>query len=149
VGWGSKATQFHGSEGKAAATAPKQNTKCTDTDSGEPHATEYESRVAVSIATETGRKIVVYNEEMEIYETSEDIHLLEEMIDWRPTGELIAGTQVIENGKRQVVFFEPNALRHGEFSIRSIGDIRLLQWNADGKFLAVHVNTTNGGLGIS
>jgi len=51
--------------------------------------------------------------------TSETVAMLEHPLHWRPSGNLIASTQQLPNNRHDVVFFERNGLRHGEFSLPS------------------------------
>ena len=64
----------------------------------------------------------------------------------RPSGNLIASTQRLPH-KYQVVFFEKNGLRHGEFSLRADRKrvvVTDLTWNADSSVLAVLFHETSG-----
>jgi elongator complex protein 1 len=51
---------------------------------------------------------------------------------------LIASTQRLPH-RHDIVFFERNGLRHGEFSLRETSEHKVieLQWNADSSILAV------------
>jgi elongator complex protein 1 len=64
-------------------------------------------------------------------------------LSWRPAGNLMAGVQR-RSDRVDVVFFERNGLRHGEFSLRlSAEDMEswasaiTLAWNSDSTVLAV------------
>jgi len=79
---------------------------------------------------------------------------------WRPNGGLIASTQnevrsgpqdARKSGKYDVVFFERNGLRHGEFSLRrpleddgSGYKVKDLVWSPDSAVLAVWIEKLDG-----
>ncbi|KAH6585500.1 hypothetical protein BASA50_001109 [Batrachochytrium salamandrivorans] len=145
VGWGKKETQFHGKEGKAAAvksTAP--DTDAIHLSQDDTHAPALSWRgdgnfFACSSLnpTKTARTICIYNREGILQNTSEHVSHLEHPLCWRPSGNLIASTQRLPH-RHDVVFFEKNGLRHGEFALRDANDIVLdLQWNADSTVLAI------------
>ena len=70
----------------------------------------------------------MYNREASLQATSKAVPGLEHTIAWRPSGNLIAGTQRFgfeggragKEGRHDIVFFEPNGMRHRDFGIRSI-----------------------------
>ncbi|KAG9546977.1 IkappaB kinase complex, IKAP component, partial [Aureobasidium melanogenum] len=73
----------------------------------------------------------------------EPVDGLEGALSWRPAGNLMAGIQR-RSDRVDVVFFERNGLRHGEFSLRlSAEDMEswasaiTLAWNSDSTVLAV------------
>lgn len=181
VGWGSKATQFHGSEGKAAAAA----THAGDTrgplvpeDDGMPRvAWRADGAFFVVSALEhdaygVHRVLRTYTRGGALSATSDpNVRGLSHCLAVRPVGNIIATTQRAgraadgaewapgRDGRHDVVFFERNGLRHGEFSLREesgaapatdVGSASLppwrtehalqsLAWNADGSVLAVHL----------
>ena len=58
---------------------------------------------------------------------------------FQPDGSLIAASQRMAN-RHEIIFFEPNALRHYEFALppeRASDSVQGLAWNADGSLLAV------------
>ncbi|KAG6806420.1 hypothetical protein H0H93_003054, partial [Arthromyces matolae] len=100
--------------------------------------------------------------------TSEAVAGLEHSLVWRPSGNLIAGTQRFgfEGGgagtenRHDVVFFERNGLRHGEFGIRAVDlagktkevgkwgyRIKELSWSSDSNVLAIWVERDEGDIG--
>eukprot|EP01083_Nonionella_stella_P057642 151225_1 len=81
------------------------------------------------------------------------------LVAWKSDGELIATVQKrfkTPAGKskedspkevfsHQVIFFERNGLRHGEFDVRDLHcDLRSMQWNCDGDMLALATLTPSG-----
>jgi elongator complex protein 1 len=148
-----------------------------------------------------GKRVLrVYNRAGVLQSTAEDVPGLEHVLCWRPSGGLIASVQrfgkvpggnpdVTEqnkevekewalgkgtDGRHDVVFFERNGLRHGEFTLReswrSAGDVREngrsvgttstllpsrrwgyrvreLGWNADSSVLSVWVERVTGDVG--
>ncbi|KXH41478.1 IKI3 family protein [Colletotrichum nymphaeae SA-01] len=149
VGWGKKETQFQGKGAKAMRdpTIPEK------VDEGLPSVNEDGSAavswrgdgayVAVnSVAGGTRRVVRVYSREGVLDSVSEPVDHLEGGLSWRPSGNLIAGIQRFED-RTDVVFFERNGLRHGQFTLRSADGplsahekIRL-EWNSDSTVLAV------------
>nr|XP_022331417.1 putative elongator complex protein 1 [Crassostrea virginica]XP_022331418.1 putative elongator complex protein 1 [Crassostrea virginica] len=144
VGWGKKETQFHGSIGKEAA---KQKSEVVQAalpwDDQQPRISwrgDGQCFVVSSICPNTGaRKLRVWNRECEHQSTSENVDGVEQALGWKPSGSLIASTQRRPN-KHDVVFFERNGLRHGEFSLPfGVKDVKVreLLWNTDSSVLAL------------
>lgn len=104
--------------------------------------------------------IRVYSREGRLQSTSETVPGLEASAAWRPNGSLIASTQnevrsgpqdSRKSGKHDVVFFERNGLRHGEFSLRrpleddgSGYKVKDLVWSPDSAILAVWIEKLDG-----
>ena len=152
VGWGKKETQFQGRGAKALRdpTIPEK------VDQGvlsryDDDATAISWRgdgafVAINSTVDgpEGRRRVirVYSREGELDSASEPVDGFESALSWRPSGNLIAGIQRFGDHV-DVVFFERNGLRHGQFTLRS-SEAQLsscekirLEWNADSSVLAV------------
>ncbi|KAL0955653.1 hypothetical protein HGRIS_001880 [Hohenbuehelia grisea] len=175
VGWGSKQTQFHGSLGKAAAqAAPTLKVGLSPDDDDVPRISwrgdgAYFVVSAVSPQPQNGhrRRILrVYDRQAALQSTMEAIAGLEHSLSWRPSGNLIAGTQRFgfdgagsgRQGRHDIVFFERNGLRHGEFSLRlerlnpkplpdSHGfgyKVRELAWSSDSNILSVWIESSQG-----
>lgn len=150
VGWGKKETQFHGRGAKAL----RDPTMPEKVDEGVLSAND-DSRATISwrgdgaflaistIEQGTRRIIRVYSREGVLDSVSEPVDGLEGALSWRPAGNLIAGIQRRQE-RVDVVFFERNGLRHGQFSLRLSPEqlqktnqhIKLV-WNADSTVLAV------------
>ena len=161
VGWGSKQTQFHGSLGKAAAQASPTSLSAI----GASPDDDAQSRISwrgdgslfsISIlqkahdtASRDRRVIRVYDRQGALQSTSEPIAGLEHALSWRPSGSLLASSQRFgyDGGgpghpdRHDVVFFERNGLRHGEFRLRESGKykVRELCWSSDSDILAVWI----------
>jgi elongator complex protein 1 len=150
VGWGKKETQFQGKRAKALRdpTVPEKIDQgiLSSHDDGCTTITWRGdgAYVAVnSIEAGTRRAIRVYSREGTLDSVSEPVDGLEGALSWRPSGSLIAGIQRLDD-RIDVVFFERNGLRHGEFSLR-ISDTETkpwtsrihLAWNVDSTVLAV------------
>lgn len=151
VGWGKKETQFQGKGAKAKAlrdpTIPEKvdEGKLSSDDDG---ATTISWRgdgayVAISaVESATRRLIRVYTRDGVLDGVSEPVDGLEGALSWRPAGNLIAGVQRLSD-RVDVVFFERNGLRHGQFTLRSTesllepGTRIRLEWNTDSTVLAV------------
>ena len=150
VGWGKKETQFHGKRAKAM----RDPTMPESVDEGKPSSNE-DDKVSVSwrgdgayfavnsIVFGHRRAIRVFDRDGKLDSVSEPVDGLEASLSWRPYGNLIASVKRSEN-KIEVVFFERNGLRHGEFDLRpSPEDTKTwaskisLSWNIDSTVLAV------------
>ncbi|KAK4135631.1 IkappaB kinase complex, IKAP component [Trichocladium antarcticum] len=151
VGWGKKETQFQGRGAKAKALrdptipekvdegvlSPNDDGRCSISWRGDG------AYVAVNFLQEGLRRAVrVYNRDGELDSVSEPVDGLEGSLSWRPEGNLIAGIQRLAD-RVDVVFFERNGLRHGQFTLHvpadapgGLGDLAL-EWNSDSTVLAV------------
>lgn len=115
----------------------------------------------VSSRSPRSRRVIrVYSREGRLQSTSEIVPGLEASAAWRPNGGLIASTQnevrsgpqdARKSGKYDVVFFERNGLRHGEFSLRrpleddgSGYKVKDLIWSPDSAVLAVWIEKLDG-----
>ncbi|KND92822.1 Elongator complex protein 1 [Tolypocladium ophioglossoides CBS 100239] len=154
LGWGKKETQFQGRGAKALRdpTIPEK----VDEGVPSPHedgTTTISWRgdgayVAINSVQDGSRRVVrVYSREGELDSASEPVDGLEGALSWRPSGNLMAGIQRLAD-RVDVVFFERNGLRHGQFTLRTPGGsvtshskIRL-EWNSDSTVLAVVLQDT-------
>ncbi|KXJ96912.1 IKI3 family-domain-containing protein [Microdochium bolleyi] len=149
VGWGKKETQFQGKGAKALRdpTIPEKvdEGKISPTDNG---ATTISWRgdgayVAVNAVQVGIRRVIrVFSRDGVLDSVSEPVDHLEAALSWRPSGNLVASVQRIE-GRTDVVFFERNGLRHGQFALRDPAERPLkndritLEWNSDSTVLGV------------
>lgn len=151
VGWGKKETQFQGKGAKAKAlrdpTIPDKvdEGKLSPNDDG---AVAISWRgdgayVAISAVGSALRRLIrVYTRDGVLDGVSEPVDGLEGALSWRPAGNLMAGVQRLSD-RVDVVFFERNGLRHGQFtlpptkSLLQPGTRIGLQWNTDSTVLAV------------
>ncbi|PYH47499.1 Elongator subunit IKI3 [Aspergillus saccharolyticus JOP 1030-1] len=152
VGWGKRETQFQGKRAKALRdpTVPEHvdEGKLSANDDGRTTITWRGDGAYVAVnSVEAGvrRAIRVYSREGTLDSISEPVDGLEGALSWRPFGNLIAGIQRRED-RIDVVFFERNGLRHGEFTLRLTEEERLtwaadisLSWNVDSTVLAVQL----------
>lgn len=155
VGWGKKETQF---KGRGVAKTLRDPTMPEHVDEGTLSATD-DGRTTISwrgdgqyvainsiLTGDDGfkrRVIRVYSREGTLESVNEPVNGLEGALSWKPSGQLIAGIRR-QLDKADVVFFERNGLRHGEFSLRlgpeeisSTGSCIDLRWNVDSTVLAV------------
>ncbi|KAI9441755.1 IKI3 family-domain-containing protein [Lactarius indigo] len=181
VGWGSKQTQFHGSLGKAAAQAPlacplifcwrisPDDDLLTRISWRGDGALFVVSAVSSSAGAALRRRVLrVYNRDGVLQTTAEAVPGLEHPLSWRPSGNLIVSTQRFgtfpgggrgREGRHDVVFFEKNGLRHGEFGLRhetlSAGKtdvkdrkwgykVKEVCWSADSNVLLVWIEEDAG-----
>ncbi|OJJ41142.1 hypothetical protein ASPWEDRAFT_247455 [Aspergillus wentii DTO 134E9] len=150
VGWGKRETQFQGKRAKALRdpTVPEKfdEGKLSNNDDASTTITWRGDGAYVAVnSIEAGnrRVIRVYSREGTIDSVSEPVDGLEGALSWRPYGNLIAGIQRLDD-RVDVVFFERNGLRHGEFTLRLTDEERAswasnihLSWNIDSTVLAV------------
>lgn len=144
VGWGKKETQFHGTEGKAAAKSTVNDVIVDDFNQIDKKMSivwrgddEY---FAVSFVGNWGRMFKVYDKEGKLKYTSEKCAGLEAPIAWRPSGSWIAIPQVLPN-KYTIALFEKNGLRHREIVLPfKVDEERVynLLWSSDSDILAIH-----------
>ena len=150
VGWGKAETQFRGKGAKALKdpTVPEKVDKglFSPNDSRESSISWRGDGafVAVNSCLASSRRVIrVYSREGELDGVSEPVDYMESAVSWRPSGNLIAGVQRLQD-RVDVIFFERNGLRHGQFSLRlSAAEMSSwaakidLQWNIDSSVLAV------------
>lgn len=145
VGWGKKETQFHGSEGKVAAQKKiEQNVQpAFEWDEGKTYISwrgdgQYFTTSTVHPLT-GARQLRVWSRDAVLHSTGENVPGLEKSLSWKPSGSLIASSQVKPN-KHDVIFFELNGLRHGEFTLPfAVGQVQVkgIYWNVDSSVLLV------------
>ncbi|KAL2852834.1 IKI3 family-domain-containing protein [Aspergillus pseudoustus] len=150
VGWGKRETQFQGKRAKALRdpTVPEKvdSGVLSGTDDGRTTISWRGDGAYVAVNSIEGgarRAIRVYSREGTFDSVSEPVDGLEGALSWRPYGNLIAGIQRLED-RIDVVFFERNGLRHGQFTLRLTEEERAtwasnisLSWNVDSTVLAV------------
>ena len=150
VGWGKSETQFKGKGAKALRDPTVPETV------DEGLLSDYDTRTATiswrgdgayiavnSVVSEKRRVIRVYSRDGNLDSVSEPVDGLTGALSWKTSGSLIASVRRLAEHV-DVVFFERNGLRHGEFSLRlpteSLGDWAAdisLVWNLDSSVLAV------------
>ena len=186
VGWGSKQTQFHGSLGKAAAQAPVASsmssvglspdddllTRISWRGDGALFVVSAISPVPPDATSLRRRVLRVYDRDGVLQATAEPVPGLEHPLSWRPSGNLIVGVQRFgtfpgggkgREGRHDVVFFEKNGLRHGEFGLRhgtlGVGPsdakkerkwgykVKEVYWSTDSNVLLVWIEEDDGDTG--
>ena len=150
VGWGKSETQFKGKGAKALRdpTMPEHVDEgvLSEQDSGNTTISWRGDGAYVAVnSIEAGKRRVirVYSRGGTLDSVSEPVNGLTGALSWRPAGNLIASIQRYAD-HADVVFFERNGLRHGQFSLRlSKADMEewatdvSLKWNVDSSVLAV------------
>lgn len=185
VGWGSKQTQFHGSLGKAAAQAPMASslssvglspdddllTRISWRGDGALFVVSAVSPVPPDATLLRRRVLRAFDRDGVLQATAEPVAGLEHPLSWRPSGNLIACVQRFgtfpgggkgREGRHDVVFFEKNGLRHGEFGLRhgalGVGPsdskerkwgykVKEVCWSADSNVLLVWIEEDDGDTG--
>jgi len=150
VGWGKKETQFKGKRARAlqdptvpesideGVLSPFDDRTVTISWRGDG------AYFAVNKVEEERRRMIrVYSREGQLDSVSEPVDGLEGALSWRPSGNLIAAVRRTTT-KIEVVFFERNGLRHGQFDLRFTSEelqaltVSLsLKWNSDSSVVAV------------
>eukprot|EP01135_Chromosphaera_perkinsii_P003469 Nk52_evm7s244 gene=Nk52_evmTU7s244 len=156
AGWGKKETQFHGSAGKYSSQMEKMKQQGTQigltdklrerVDNGRVEVSwRGDGEVFVTSSVDPSRNgervLRVWSRECVLQSTSEVLEGIEQYLSWRPSGNLIATSQRLPH-KHNIVFFEKNGLKHGEFSLPFDSKgmfIRHLEWSCDSTVLAVHL----------
>lgn len=150
VGWGSKETQFHGSAGKQAAQQKVDTSKfgTSGDDDFRPRVSWRGDGTYFTVSdvdpSRNARVIRIFNREGTLQNTSEPVDKLEHALDWRPSGNLIVSSQRLPH-RHDIVFFERNGLRHGEFTLRGTNSVQQnvleVSWNADSNILAIWIES--------
>lgn len=150
VGWGKKETQFQGKRAKALRdpTIPEKvdEGKLSERDDGRTGVSwrgDGAFLAVNSIVPGHRRVIRVFSRDATLDSVSEPVDNLESTVSWRPSGQIIAGIQRFKD-RVDVIFFERNGLRHGEFRLRlskeemdTMAFSISLSWNNDSSVLAV------------
>ncbi|GME69118.1 unnamed protein product [[Candida] boidinii] len=100
------------------------------------------------VTFDTSMRIIrVYSRDGELISCSEPTDRLEENLSWKPQGSLIASTQrrfepEINEEVLDVIFFEKNGLRHGEFTSRLPPGSKILDldWSSNSEIIAVQLS---------
>lgn len=150
VGWGKKETQFQGKRAKAlrdptmpetvdeGKASPFEDGRATISWRGDG------AFVAINSVVSTDRRAIrIFSRDGTLDSVSEPVDMLESALSWRPSGNLIASVQRLDD-RMDVIFFERNGLRHGQFTLRLsqeemniCGSSIILAWNVDSTVLAV------------
>ncbi|EAL65378.1 elongation protein 1 [Dictyostelium discoideum AX4] len=82
----------------------------------------------------------IWERSLQLHSMNEsDVTGLENQISWRPNGSMIAVSQRLEQTRHDISFFERNGLKHGEFTLRSKGEIQSIQWSSDSEILGIQL----------
>ncbi|XP_063627184.1 putative elongator complex protein 1 [Cydia splendana] len=139
VGWGKKETQFHGSEGKQAAKLKTEISGDVDANNAVKISWRGDGNLyAIGFLMDGIRRFKVFDREGHLQYTSEKQPGLEANLSWRPSGNVIATTQKI-NDNYVVAFFEKNGLKHGGFDIPvdAQTEVQDLAWSSDSEIIAL------------
>lgn len=151
VGWGKKETQFQG----RGAHAQRDPTMPAHVDLGVLNAAdnrqvqiswrgdgEVVSVIVIDKEPVERRTVRVYTREGTLDSVSEPVDNQLGLVSWRPSGNLIASVQLKSTESPDLIFFERNGLRRGEFSLRLNPDeeVLALDWNIDSDTLAVQLS---------
>lgn len=104
----------------------------------------------IETVDESQRRVIrVYSRDGELDSCSEPVDGLEDVLSWKPQGSLILSTQrrfepEIEEEVLDLVFFERNGLRHGEFTTRLPPTSKVigLSWSSDSEILCFQLQNS-------
>ncbi|KTW29713.1 hypothetical protein T552_00920 [Pneumocystis carinii B80] len=148
IGWGKPETQFQGKKSKNISRDPTIPDKV---DEGilsplDDQITRISWRqdgafvVLSKIESENKRINRVFSRNGTLDSVSQLVDYLESPLAWKPSGSVIASIQR-KPKELDVIFFERNGLRHGEFSLLTslLSDERIIdiQWNCDSTLLSI------------
>ncbi|EMR10308.1 hypothetical protein PNEG_01567 [Pneumocystis murina B123] len=148
IGWGKSETQF---QGKKSKNMPRDPTIPEKVDEGilsplDDQITRISWRqdgafvVLSKIESENKRINRVFSRNGALDSVSQPVDYLESPLAWKPSGSVIASIQR-KPKELDVIFFERNGLRHGEFSLLPslLSDERIIdiQWNCDSTLLSI------------
>lgn len=144
LGWGKRETQFKGKEGKNVDINSKELRN------GTPQISD-DGRVCISWRGDGqylacsyldklngSRLLKIFTRDCVLHATSELVSGLGENLSWKPSSNLITCSRV--SHVNEIIFFEKNGLRHGEFTLPIIKDsyrVKNLLWNINATALLV------------
>ena len=147
VGWGSKETQFHGSEGKEGRSVKTEVGEAASEDDRVVRLSWRGDGEMVSVSflitgdeNKEHRRIRVLDRSGSLYSLSQNMPGLQWTLAWRPSGSVIAAV-VKKPNKQMVSFFEKNGLEHGGFEIDKDILVRSLDWSPDSSVLCVSTDS--------
>ena len=144
LGWGKRETQFKGSAGKFADSKTdneKSNGALSDDDRSVRISWRGDGQFfAVSFLKPSKgiREVKVFTRECVLHSTSESVTGLGQSLSWKPSANLITSSRT--SHKEEIVFFERNGLRYGDFSLpHPVGTykVREVEWNSNSTILLV------------
>ncbi|CAG2115298.1 unnamed protein product, partial [Medioppia subpectinata] len=143
VNWGSKATQFHG-EGQRDSRTQQQTFKSYSDFDDKISQISWRSDGLYFVTSffdhkTNYRKLQVWSRDAVLQYTSECLDGLEALIAWKPSGALIASSQLLPN-KHMIVFVEKNGLKHGEFELPFTPNsfkVQHILWSNDSQILLI------------
>lgn len=143
VGWGKVETQFQGKAGKLVSQPrlePAKTPVQQDSSQRISWRGDGDFFVTSTLDPSTSHRVLrVWNRDCVLQSTSEDVPGLESALTWRPSGNLIASSQQHPH-RHEIVFFESNGLRHGQFTLPfqpHHTHVRELAWSCDSTVLSV------------
>ena len=145
LGWGKRETQFKGKAGKFADSQDKTSHEPMSALSNDDRRVRISWRgdgqfFAVSFIQELKavREVKIFTRECALYATSESVAGLGQSLSWKPSANLITSNRT--SHKEEIVFFEKNGLRYGEFTLPyPVGEyaVREVEWNSNSSILSV------------
>ncbi|KAJ1752223.1 putative elongator complex protein 1 [Coemansia sp. RSA 1821] len=141
VGWGTQETQYKGRQQQNSTTDQQSQQQVLSTDDMRVRVSwrgdaQY---FGVSFVHDGKREIRVFTRDGQLHSVCEQIEALEHTLAWKPAGRVLASTEKRAN-RHDVVFFERNGLRHGDFTLSSnVKRVLELSWNTASSILAATV----------
>ena len=145
LGWGKRETQFKGKAGKFADLEGKDGQESVGILPNDDRRVIVSWRgdgqfFAVSFIHESKcvREVKIFTRECLLHATSESVAGLGQSLSWKPSVNLITSNRT--SHKEEIVFFEKNGLRYGEFTLPyPVGEyaVREVAWNYNSSILLV------------
>ncbi|KAJ2448677.1 putative elongator complex protein 1 [Coemansia sp. RSA 2336] len=140
VGWGTQETQYKGRQQQSSATEQHQQQTVSTDDMRVRVSWRGDAQYfGVSFVHDGRREIRVFTRDGQLHSVCEQIEALEHTLAWKPAGRVLASTEKRAN-RHDVIFFERNGLRHGDFTLSSnVKRVQELSWNSASSVLAAIV----------
>ena len=145
LGWGKRETQFKGKAGKFADLQDKDGQEPVSNQSNDDKRVRVSWRgdgqfFAVSFVHvfKGVREVKIFTRECSLHATSQSVAGLGQSLSWKPSANLITSNRT--SHKEEIVFFEKNGLRYGEFTLPyPVGEyaVREVEWNSNSSILLV------------
>ncbi|KAI6655213.1 Elongator complex protein 1 [Oopsacas minuta] len=145
LGWGKRETQFKGKAGKYVDLKDKDSQESVNILTSDDRKVRICWRgdgqfFAISFVNISKglREIKIFTRECVLHATSESVAGIGQSLSWKPSANLITTNRT--SHRQEIVFFEKNGLRYGEFSLPCHVTeyfVREVEWNSNSTILLV------------